>query len=114
MNHMMGLYDEPFALMKNGRKTVEVRLNDEKRQRLRVGDHIDFIKAPVQDDRLKMIVTELKKFESFRELYESVPIEDLGEEGMSVNQLLNETYLIYSQESEQKFGALAIYVEQVE
>lgn len=114
MDHMMGLYDEPFALMKSGRKTVEIRLNDAKRQRVQVGDFIEFIKAPVQDERIIMKVTGLRTYESFRDLYEDVPVEELGEEGLSVDELVKETYVIYSKEREREFGALAIHVEKVD
>lgn len=34
--HEMHLDHEPFELIKNGKKTIELRLNDEKRQLLQV------------------------------------------------------------------------------
>ncbi|MCM2677212.1 ASCH domain-containing protein [Alkalicoccobacillus plakortidis] len=114
MAHMMGLYDEPFALMKSGRKTVEVRLNDSKRQKLQVGDQINFIKAPVQDERLNVVITALKTYPTFRDLYEDIELKKLGKEQASLNKLINETYMIYSEEQENEFGVLAIDVERVE
>ena len=36
----MKLNNEPFHLVKNGTKTIEVRLNDEKRQEVQNGDTI--------------------------------------------------------------------------
>ena len=44
MIHQMGLYEEPFQSIKAERKTIEVRLNDDKRKKLRVGDQIVFTK----------------------------------------------------------------------
>ena len=40
--HEMKLYDAPFELIKSGKKTIEVRCNDEKRRKLNVGDKIIF------------------------------------------------------------------------
>lgn len=42
MEHKMRLYDQPFQLMLAGTKTVEIRLNDEKRQAVQNGDIIVF------------------------------------------------------------------------
>lgn len=42
IEHSMRLYEEPFRLVSNSTKTVEVRLNDEKRQAVQIGDFIEF------------------------------------------------------------------------
>lgn len=42
MIHEMRLNNEPFNKIKEGTKTVELRLLDEKRKTLRVGDKIIF------------------------------------------------------------------------
>ena len=42
MIHNMNLNNEPFELIKSGSKTIELRLNDEKRRLLNVGDEILF------------------------------------------------------------------------
>ncbi|MEJ7293843.1 hypothetical protein WL279_12370, partial [Staphylococcus epidermidis] len=36
----MKLYVEPFEAVRNNRKTIEIRLNDEKRQYIKIGDTI--------------------------------------------------------------------------
>ena len=41
--HEMKLHPAPFDLIKSGRKTVEMRLNDEKRQLVRIKDCIRFV-----------------------------------------------------------------------
>ena len=38
----MRLYHEPFAKIKAGTKTIEMRLNDEKRSQIQAGDEIEF------------------------------------------------------------------------
>lgn len=42
MKHKMNLNEGPFNRIKNGTKTVELRLNDEKRRTLRENDLIEF------------------------------------------------------------------------
>ena len=43
MLHHMNLQPGPFRKVKSGEKTIELRLNDEKRQRVAVGDQIEFL-----------------------------------------------------------------------
>ncbi|MBQ0010138.1 MAG: ASCH domain-containing protein, partial [Ruminococcus sp.] len=38
----MKLQPEPFAMIRSGKKTIELRLYDEKRQQIEVGDTIEF------------------------------------------------------------------------
>ena len=40
--HKMRLVDFAFKAIRDGKKDVEVRLNDEKRQLIKVGDLIEF------------------------------------------------------------------------
>lgn len=42
MEHTMWLDDEPFSKILTREKTIELRLNDEKRQKIQVGDIIFF------------------------------------------------------------------------
>lgn len=43
MLHEMRLLEEPFELIKAGKKIIEIRLNDEKRQKVSIGDEIVFL-----------------------------------------------------------------------
>ena len=42
MKHEMKLNNGPYVNIKNGTKTIELRLNDEKRQLLKIKDLIEF------------------------------------------------------------------------
>ena len=44
MLHEMKLNENPFERMKNGPKTIEFRLNDEKRKKIKIGEKITFSK----------------------------------------------------------------------
>lgn len=42
MKHKMKLRFQPFNMIRSGQKTYELRLYDEKRQRVQVNDEIEF------------------------------------------------------------------------
>ena len=42
MKHKMKLRPQPFNMIRSGQKTYELRLYDEKRQRVQVNDEIEF------------------------------------------------------------------------
>ncbi|MGM0509319.1 MAG: ASCH domain-containing protein [Fusobacteriota bacterium] len=111
MEYYMRLLEEPFELMKTGKKSIEVRLNDEKRQKLDIGDVIIFRKLPDCNERLKVKVVKLLNYRSFKKLYEDLCLCHFGIEGDSISKILNEIYNIYSKEDEEKHGVLGISVE---
>ena len=59
MLHKMKLNESPFNRIKNGTKTVEFRLFDEKRQQIKIGDKIEFSKLPDLQEKLLVDVIEL-------------------------------------------------------
>lgn len=111
--HKMGLFDQPFQSIKSGRKTVEVRLNDEKRRKVSIGDIIEFVKVPEQGETLKVEVLDLKRYDSFKEMYEDITAEDMGAEERLVDEMVKNTYKIYSPEQEKMWGTLAITIKLV-
>ncbi|WP_423188879.1 ASCH domain-containing protein [Alkalibacterium sp. f15] len=110
MHYFMGLYDRPFELMASGKKTVEVRLNDEKRRKLSVGDFITFSKLTDPFDDVTVRVNNLTPFPTFKEMYETIPARDLGSHGKTVEALLERTYALYAPEKEKQWGTLAIEI----
>ncbi|ASN05335.1 ASCH domain-containing protein [Virgibacillus necropolis] len=111
MVHQMGLYGEYFKAIKDGKKTVEVRLNDEKRREIKVGDTIEFIKVPEQDDSLLVKVTELRRYDTFKDMYQDIPFKELDGEGWTMEEMIKGTYEIYTPEQENEWGTLAITIK---
>ena len=62
--HYMKLHNDPFNLIKSGTKTIELRLNDLKRQKIKVGDLIEFTNR-VTDEKMVVRVVDLIKFVEF-------------------------------------------------
>lgn len=73
----MKLHSNPFEMIKSGKKTFELRLYDEKRQKIKVGDEIIFT-STVNGEMLSRTVKGIHIFESFYELYKSLPLLKCG------------------------------------
>ncbi len=106
--HQMKLSAEPFEMIKSGEKTIELRLNDEKRQRLKVGDEITFTNT-ASGEALKRTVLKLHRFESFDELYSSLPLLKCGYTEDNIDTArASDMEKYYSAEDQAKYGALGI------
>lgn len=103
------LNKEPFESMKEGAKKIEMRLFDEKRRLLQVGDKIIFIKRD-EDEILKTKIIALHRFKNFEELYSHFDKKVLGyKEGEIARSSDMSKY--YSEEDIKKYGVLGIEIE---
>ena len=77
MEHSMKLYVEPFEAVRNNRKTIEIRLNDEKRQSIKIGDTIVFtnIESPEKTESKSV---RKRVFDTFQQLFNYYDNDDLG------------------------------------
>ena len=75
--HSMKLKPNPFEKIKNGTKKIELRLYDEKRRKIEVGDVIEFTNLET-DEKIQVEVLKLHRFNNFEELYNAFPKTDLG------------------------------------
>lgn len=109
--HFMSLAAEPFGLIKDGKKTVEVRLYDEKRQTIKRDDKIVFSFCECVDNIITARVTGLKRFNTFLELMQSDLFERTGFNGYTPEQAAQSMYNYYTPEQEKQYGVLAIEIE---
>ena len=107
--HRMHLDPEAFAAMEDGRKTVELRLYDEKRRRIQAGDVIRFESTDDDTDVLFAQVTGLRFFASFDELYRALPLTACGytsEEAKTASPRDMDRY--YPPEAQRQWGVVGI------
>ena len=78
--HYMKLKPGPFASIKAGTKTIEMRLLDEKRKALKVGDVLIFTNLGNTDERVRAKIVNLHFFESFAAGYAAFDKVSLGYE----------------------------------
>lgn len=110
-NHIMNLNPSPFEMIQEGNKTIELRLYDEKRKLISVGDVITFTNTADSDDILCVKVIDLYIFNSFDELYKSVPLMECGYTKENIDTASPcdmEKY--YSKEMQQRYGVVAIKI----
>jgi len=108
MIHNMKLHSAPFEMIRSGKKTIELRLFDEKRQKIKVGDEIIFTNT-VNGETLSRTVKDIHIFESFYELYKSLPLLKCGytvDNVDSASSLDMEKY--YSIDEQKSFGVVGI------
>ncbi|QAT38822.1 ASCH domain-containing protein [Clostridium sp. JN-9] len=108
MLHKMRLKSEEFYNIKYNNKIMEVRLNDEKRKKIKVGDKIIFYRLPELGEFIFVTVEEIYKFMTFKQLYNMFPLHYFGYNNQNINEILNRIYSIYSPEQEEKNGVIAI------
>ena len=111
MIHTMRLNEKPFASMYNGKKTIELRLWDEKRRAVSVGDTIIFEHASGDGRKIKAEVLCLHVFSDFAELYASLPLEKCGYDASEIASAspddMNE---YYSPEEQRRLGVVGIEI----
>ena len=77
MTHYLNLWPNPFKMIKLGIKKIEMRLNDEKRSLIKVGDYIEFENKDTHE-KLTCLVTNIYKYVNFEELYKHHDKSSLG------------------------------------
>ena len=108
----MQLHQEPFEMVKNGTKTIELRLNDEKRRRIRIGDCITFLNRADSAESLTARVTALYPFDSFEELYRTLPLDKCGYDVESMEEAAaSDMDVYYTREEQERYGAVGIEIE---
>ena len=109
MNHNMNLNDRPFEMIKSGAKTIELRLYDEKRRKIKVGDTICF---KSKTDKLTSTVRALHIFRNFEELYVALPLDKCGYTADELAIASPDDMLeYYSKEQIEKYGVVGIEIE---
>ena len=112
--HCMRLNNWPFTKIKNGEKTIEIRLFDEKRKRLKPNDIIIFRRASDEADFLLTRVRGLHARKSFFELFSAFDFARFGCEGCTMDRMLEDIYRIYPKQQEERYGVLGIEIGVVE
>ena len=110
MNHEMKLQPKYYDFILNGTKRIEIRLNDEKRKTIKVGDTITFYKEPLLNESFNVKIVNLYRYNNFNELFDNYNITLLADKSISKEELLNELEKFYSKEKQEQYGVLGIEV----
>lgn len=109
MVHKMKLRKNPFESIKSGTKNVEMRLFDEKRRLIAIGDNIEFCNIDT-NEKILAEVLQLKRFNRFEELYNFYGKVQIG---YAKDEIANAKDMLdyYSEEDIKKYGVLAIEIK---
>ena len=112
MVHNMKLHPRPFEMIRCGLKRYELRLFDEKRQKIKPGDLILFTNSNDVDKQIQVSVLSVQIFPDFEALYRALPISACGylpDELKDASAKDMQSY--YSREQQEKYGVIAIEVK---
>ena len=109
--HEMKLRPKYYDYILNGTKRIEIRLNDEKRQKIKIGDTIKFLKEPELKDSFIVKVVDLYKYNSFKEMFKNFDISILADKNMTKEELINDLEKFYTKEKQDTYGVVGIKIE---
>jgi len=107
--HQMKLATAPYNNIASGKKVIESRLFDEKRQQISIGDVITFTENENPENNVTCTVRGLLRYQTFKDLFADHNPSLFGEE--SHDFLLKQIKQFYSDEDEQKYGVVGIRIQ---
>ena len=105
MIHKMKLQESPFERIKNGTKTVEFRLYDEKRRKIKIGDQIEFSKSPDLQETILVDVLDLYREDTFENLFKKLFTDE-----DEIKKKTKSMYQYYSPDEEKQYGVVGIKI----
>ena len=105
----MNLTPAPFLAIKRGTKTIEMRLFDEKRQKIKQGDTVCFSNIQT-GEKLYCLVTAIYRYKNFEQLY---AMHDKISIGYAANETANPNDMLsyYSLQDILKYGVVGIEIK---
>lgn len=107
--HKMNLWNDSFNSIKNKNKTIEMRLNDEKRSKIKIGDIIEFTNTTTLET-MNVKVDNIYKYDDFEQLYRHHDKISIGYKEDDVADP-NDMLMYYKKEDIKKYGVLGISVK---
>ena len=109
--HAMKVQTKYYNLLKTGIKTIELRLWDEKRKLIKVGDKITFSDLSDPNDTFVAQVLVLHRFDSFDELCDTISPMQAG--FSTKEELINCLQEFYTPEAQKQYGVVGIEVKRI-
>ncbi len=112
MTHTLNLCPGPYHMIERGEKTIELRLYDEKRQKIQTGDILCLVHTEDETKKLYARVVALHLFNSFAELYRHLPLLKCGYTPQNVgNAHPRDMDAYYSPRLQGQYRALGIEIQ---
>lgn len=116
MNYTMAMFEDAFEKVKNGSKIFDVRINDDKRKNIKIGDTITYYNLSDIEETVTVQVSNRTRFDTFRQAYMSEKNMRVfgGEITDDTETMLKKAYRIYSKNEEIKYGIIVFKTELIE
>ena len=106
MTHELKLQPKYYDFILNGTKRIEIRLYDEKRQVIKIGDTIKFLKEPKLNETFDVKVVGLLRYNSFDDMFNDFDIKLLADSSMTKEELKDVLEEFYTKEKQEEYGVL--------
>ena len=113
MEMVIHLDSDVFYIVKNGKKDVEVRVNDLKRRKLNVGDTLIFLKRPNDDEEIRAEVMKLDYYDTFNSSVNNYEMDRLYLDKFSKDEWLSLMGRFYTKDEEKEWGVVAITFKKI-
>lgn len=110
MIYEMKLNNNAFQNIKNGIKKFELRLYDERRKDINIGDTIIFHNLNNLEDTISVKVLALLRYPTFNDFFKDIDYKQCGTAN-NLEEKLERVHTFYTVEQEKKYGILAIKIE---
>ena len=113
IKHILKLQPKYFDYIDKGTKRIELRLYDEKRQKINIGDTIVFKKEPELTTSMEVKVIGLLRYNTFEDLFKDFDIKIMADELVTKQELLNILNEFYTKDEQSKYGVVGIRIEKI-
>ena len=105
----MKVQEKYYLLLKSGVKTIELRLYDEKRKKIKIGDKLTFENLNNSNDFFTAAVKNLHRAPDFKTLAEKIPVQKAGFQ--TREELIQTMETFYSLDRQKEDGVLGIEIK---
>ena len=105
----LNLQDRFFNYIKNGTKRIELRLYDEKRQKIQLND--DLVFANSKGEQLTAKVIGLLRYNNFDDLFKDFDIDIMADKSMTKEDLMSALCEFYTSEKQAKYGVIGLRIQ---
>ena len=109
--HKLNVKEKYYNMLKSGTKTIELRLFDDKRKNIKIGDYIEFSNNSDADDKFTAQVINLHRADNFAELCKNINCRNAG--FASNGELLKVLEEFYSLDRQNELGVVGIEIQKI-
>ena len=107
--HKLNVKEKYYNMLKSGTKTIKLRLYDDKRKNIKIGNSIEFLNNSDADDKFTAQVINLHRASNFAELCKKIDCHDAG--FATNNELLKVLKEFFSLNRQNELGIVGIEIQ---